>query len=144
MALQTSGAISIGDLRAEFGDTGTSSLSEFYRGGSLVPSTTTTYEPSATTYESSLVSPLYGFVVHDAAPRDVELFWDDATQSFTGDGTLPTSWVWGSWTYYRGPFVLDGGTYDVYEIRREQTTSINTGVPTSGTIDLADFYGATA
>ena len=31
MALQTSGAISIGDLRAEFGDTGTSSLSEFYR-----------------------------------------------------------------------------------------------------------------
>lgn len=41
MALQTSGAISIGDLRTEFGDTGSSSLSEFYRGGSLVPNTGT-------------------------------------------------------------------------------------------------------
>lgn len=39
MALQTSGAISIGDLRTEFGDTASSSLSEFYRGGSLVPNT---------------------------------------------------------------------------------------------------------
>lgn len=41
MALQTSGTISIGDLRNEFGDTGSSSLSEFYRGGSLVPDTAT-------------------------------------------------------------------------------------------------------
>ena len=41
MALQTSGTISIGDLRTEFGDTGSSSLSEFYRGGSLVPNTPT-------------------------------------------------------------------------------------------------------
>ena len=38
MALQTSGAISIGSLRGEFGDTGSSSLSEFYRGGSRVVS----------------------------------------------------------------------------------------------------------
>lgn len=41
MALQTSGTITIGDLRTEFGDTGSSSLSEFYRGGSLVPNTGT-------------------------------------------------------------------------------------------------------
>mgnify|MGYP001269888044 CR=1 FL=1 len=41
MALQTSGTITIGDLRTEFGDTGSSSLSEFYKGGSLVPNTGT-------------------------------------------------------------------------------------------------------
>ena len=41
MALQTSGPISIGNLKTEFGDTGSSSLSEFYRGGSLVPNTGT-------------------------------------------------------------------------------------------------------
>ena len=41
MALQSSGAISLQDLKTEFGDTGSSSLSEFYRGGSLVPNTGT-------------------------------------------------------------------------------------------------------
>jgi len=41
VALQSSGAISLGDLKTEFGDTGSSSLSEFYRGGSLVPNTGT-------------------------------------------------------------------------------------------------------
>jgi hypothetical protein len=41
VALQTSGTISIDDLRTEFGDTGSSSLGEFYRGGSLVPNTGT-------------------------------------------------------------------------------------------------------
>ena len=37
MALQTSGAISLADLATEFGDTTPYSMSEFYRGGSLVP-----------------------------------------------------------------------------------------------------------
>ena len=38
MALPTNGTISIGSLRNFFGDTGSSSLSEFYRGSALVPS----------------------------------------------------------------------------------------------------------
>lgn len=41
MALQTSGAISINDLVAEFGGTAPHSLSEYYRGGALVPDTGT-------------------------------------------------------------------------------------------------------
>ena len=36
MALQASGAISIGDLATEFGDSAPNSMSEFYSGGSLV------------------------------------------------------------------------------------------------------------
>ena len=43
MALQASGAISISELATEFGDTVPNSLSEFYNGGSLVPSVA--YDP---------------------------------------------------------------------------------------------------
>jgi len=39
MTLPSSGAISIGDLASEFGGSAPHSLSEYYRGGSLVPST---------------------------------------------------------------------------------------------------------
>lgn len=43
MTLQSSGAISIGDLRTEFdGGTGAISLGDFYRGGSRVPTSSTT------------------------------------------------------------------------------------------------------
>ena len=68
MTLQTSGMISIGDLRTEFGDTGSSSLSEFYRGGSLVPDTgTNAGVPSSGTislsdfYGASAAVPSYAF-----------------------------------------------------------------------------------
>ena len=145
MALPSSGTITMGQLRTEFGDTGTSSLSEFYRGGSLVPSTTTVYEPSATTFESSLTPPEYGWVEDLSSPYDVQIFWNGADSgSLAGTGSSETTWVYNGWTYTKGAFVYDGGTYYVYQIRREQVQSINTGVPTSGTISLSDFYGATA
>lgn len=161
MALPTSGTISINDLRVEFGDSGSSSLSEFYRGGGLVPATetttTTTYEPSATTYEYSLVSPLYGWVQDESSPFTIYLYWNNvelvqfpdsafgATSSYTHtDG----------WTYIRtaSPSAtgIDLGDIivSVFPIRRQKTTTtvtnINTGVPTSGTISLSNFYGATA
>jgi len=163
VALQTSGAISIGDLRTEFGDTGASSLSEFYRGGSLVPATTTTttitYQPGPGTsnYNYSLTSPLYGWLEDEYFPYTVYIYWNNAvittfTQSYQGQISSDT---YGGWTYYRfsiptttGVNIGDGTTYSVYQIRRQQssttTTNINTSVPTSGTISLSDFYGATA
>ena len=42
MTLQSSGAISMGDMRTEFGISGAISMSDLYRGGSEVPSTATT------------------------------------------------------------------------------------------------------
>lgn len=39
MTLQSSGAISLANLASEFGDTVPHSMSEFYKGGSLVPTT---------------------------------------------------------------------------------------------------------
>jgi hypothetical protein len=163
MALQTSGTISINNLRTEFGDTGTSSLSEFYRGGGLVPATTTTstttYQPGpgTTNYNYSLTSPLYGWLEDEYFPFTVYIYWNNAaittfTQNYAGEISQDTS---GGWTYYRfssptttGLNIGDGTTYSVYQIRRQQTTNtttnINTNVPTSGTISLSNFYGATA
>lgn len=39
MALPGSGTITLNDIKAEFGATGTRGLVEFYRGGAFVPST---------------------------------------------------------------------------------------------------------
>jgi hypothetical protein len=50
MALQTSGAISLGDLKTQYSDSGSASMSEFYRGGSRVVSSVTTTEQVATPY----------------------------------------------------------------------------------------------
>jgi hypothetical protein len=50
MALQSSGAISLGDLKTQYSDSGSASMSEFYRGGSRVVSSVTTTETVATPY----------------------------------------------------------------------------------------------
>ena len=161
MALPTSGTISINDLRVEFGDSGSSSLSEFYRGGGLVPSTqttsTTTYEPSATTFEYSLVSPLYGWVQDESSPFTIYLYWNNVELvQFTDSSFGATSSYTHTdgWTYVRASSPSATGIdlgdiiVSVFPIRRQKTTTtvtnINTGVPTSGTISLSNFYGATA
>jgi len=41
MPLQTSGQISLNDIQNEFGGTNPTSITEYYRGGSFVPDTTT-------------------------------------------------------------------------------------------------------
>jgi hypothetical protein len=161
VALPTSGTISINDLRVEFGDSGSSSLSEFYRGGGLVPSTqttsTTTYEPSATTFEYSLVSPLYGWVQDESSPFTIYLYWNNVELvQFTDSSFGATSSYTHTdgWTYVRASSPSATGIdlgdiiVSVFPIRRQKTTTtvinINTGVPTSGTISLSNFYGATA
>ena len=159
MALQTSGPISLLDLQNEFGGSNPISISEYYRGGGLVPATTTTttYEPGPGTsnYYYSLTSPLYGWVEDEYYPYTVYIYWNDAvitsfTQSYQGEISVDT---YGGWTYVRfssptatNVNIGDGTTYSVYQIRRQQstTTDINTSVPTSGTISLSNFYGATA
>jgi len=48
MALQSSGTISLNNLKSQYGDSGSTSLSEFYRGGSKVVSSVTTTQQVAT------------------------------------------------------------------------------------------------
>jgi len=83
MALPTSGTIGISNLRSEYSDGGSSSLSEFYRGGSRVVSSasvavsvpytyyTTTYQ-NQTTYQSQTSTETeYGFDNYSSA----QTFW---------------------------------------------------------------------
>lgn len=164
MALQTSGAISLLNLQNEFGGSNPISISEYYRGGGLVPSTrttfVTTYEPgpgSSNFAAASLSSPLNGWAQRQDSPYTVRIFWNSDTQLVEFSGTSlgsPSSYTTGGWTYYRSatatftniPFA--GANYYVWSIRRQQTSStvvnINTSVPTSGQISLSNFYGATA
>ena len=154
MALQTSGAISLLNLQNEFGGSNPINISEYYRGGGLVPPTR--YEPgptSSTFGAASLSSPLNGWAQRQDSPYTVRIFWNSDTQVVEFSGTSlgsPSSYTTGGWTYYRSttatftnvPFA--GAYYYVWSIRREQTININTNVPTSGQISLSNFYGATA
>ena len=160
MALQTSGAISLLNLQNEFGGSNPINLSEYYRGGGLVPSTasTTTYEPGPTSGNfsaASLSAPLNGWAQDQNSPYTVRIFWNNDTQVTQFNGAEfgdPFSYTTGGWTYVRSgtasftniPFA--GSSYTVWPIRRQQTTvtNINTSVPSSGTISLSNFYGATA
>ena len=102
MALQTSGAISIGNLRSEYSDDGSSSLSEFYRGGSRVVSSTsvavsvpytyytTTYE-NQTTYQSQTSTQTeYGFDNYSSA----QTFW-------YGNSVIPKYYIIWNGVYMR-------------------------------------------
>ena len=154
MALQTSGAISLLNLQNEFGGSNPINISEYYRGGGLVPPTRTTFEPgptSSTFGAASLSSPLNGWAQRQDSPYTVRIFWNSDTQVVEFSGTSlgsPSSYTTGGWTYSRSNTVtftnipFAGANYYIWPIRREQTININ--VPTSGQISLSNFYGATA
>lgn len=172
MTLQTSGSISILDIANEFGGGAPHSLSEYYRGGARVPAnyTYTIYEPGpgASNYTWSFPpSTSTGVAVFDLRGANLSYEWrgiatwnGTTIADETGDYPISglTSLTVGIWTYYRETTVYlsdpDGvlpdndppGTWPVefYRIRRERdvTVAVNTGVPTSGTISLGDFYGA--
>ena len=147
MSLQGSGAISLANLAAEFGDSPPYSMSEYYRGGALVPAsipyTATTTEGPYYTYGSTSW-----------------LTWVDANGNDTGNsaqwggvsvadnipaGTYSVSI--GGYLYYRSYYVSrDSKLYiDDYAIARNSYytayETVNTGIPGSGQISLNQFYG---
>jgi hypothetical protein len=153
MTLQTSGSISLNNLKSEFGGSGDIKLSDYYRNGSYVPSNitvnTTVREPSSGTNFSD------------------NTYWTVLTGSFTGvrvswgdnivhssDETEHTSASSGGYTYYRGSFVrydrvpagpnryIFRSHYRLHRISGgSSTTPVNRNVPTSGQISLSNFYG---
>ena len=121
MALQTSGAISIGNLRSEYNDGGSSSLSEFYRGGSKVVSSVSvpvsvpyTYYTTTTEYQTTYQSQTsteteHGFDNYSSA----QTFW-------YGNAARGVWWIiWGGvYIYYIGNYFdtfthPDGWTYSL-------------------------------
>lgn len=141
MTLQTSGAISLSQVQAEFGGSNPISMSEYYRGGSFVGTV-----GSYTAYQYDLTAPdRYYWVFSDVSGNDTSIFWNNsAVASFNGNAGT-TSHTTGGFEYNRGTLQLTegGGSTPLvryYQVRR-RATGINSSVPTSGTISMDDFYG---
>lgn len=132
--LQTSGAISLSEVQSVFGGSNPISMSEYYRGGANVPST-----------GSGSYSAWYG----QYDPSYYVTDWGDIVWNNTYIGAFAanaTSATFGGYTYQMGAlwdYVFGKYTSILYyEVRRAQTSvSINTGIPSSGTISMSQFYG---
>ncbi len=145
--LQSSGAISMANLRDNFGAGNPVSLSSYYRGGSLVPATkgSSTTITEGPTY--SRFSPIYYVTTTHPSETGGSYYWNGSFIGTTGASSLYS----GGYTYYKGSYVevVASDAYNTiygYRISRSYisntTTNINGNVPTSGTISLSNFYGA--
>lgn len=146
--LQSSGAISINDIKALFGGPASPSLSDYYRGGAYVPAvkSVTTRDPvSGQNYQTT--GSLYYWIDQG------EAYWNN-TQVSANTGTS-TSFTNGGYTYYKGSLresiyhPATGYTpayttyyYDIYRTSVDNNVAINSNVPASGQISLTQFYGA--
>lgn len=142
MALQTSGTISFLDLQNEFGGSNPIAISEYYRGGAYVPTAIT---GSYTSYQWNIST--YFWRVYGSNTITIE--WNNTVVYTTTTGSGSTTDVTtGGYDYNRGTLQYSsgggkGGTpYYWYNVRRRLASeTVNTGIPSSGAIDMADFYG---
>lgn len=149
MALQASGAISLGNLQTEYGGANPISLSEYYRNGTYVPdsivTSTLVREPASGENYSSLSAPTYVWVAnyYDNSQL-VQIQWNNV--ALNPPVTTATSYTSGAYTYYRGTFregysFLSQSYFGIYRTSGSSTTTyVNQTVPTSGTVSLSQFY----
>lgn len=155
MAMPSSGAISANQFRVEFGDGGSTSLSNWYRGGPFVPATRTYTE---TTTETGPFSS-YNYRLFGVGAKyyfrwtgtQVYIVWNDVTivggSNPIGGTQSSTSWVSGGYQYERA-FSEEEPEY--YAVRRRTYTTVtetvtgnvNLNVPSSGVISFSDLYSA--
>jgi hypothetical protein len=145
MSLQGSGAISLANLAAEFGDSPPYSMSEYYRGGALVPASipytaTATEGPYYTQGATSWLTWYNGGETGNSAQWGGGSVADNIPA-----GTYSISI--GGYLYYRSYYVAhdDKLSLDEYAIARNSYytayETVNTGIPGSGQISLNQFYG---
>lgn len=163
--LQSSGAIAISNIKTLFGGPTSPSLSNYYRGGSYIPATkvvsTIAYEPNSISPVNNIVPvfengywwiySMYKGVWFIRNNGTSVIWWNDVQLI---DGNVGgSSWTNGAYTYYAGSqsdsnFSTTCYCYlwYAYKIRRttggSETVSINTGIPSGGTIKLSQFYNA--
>ena len=151
MTVKSSGAISISDLVAEFGGDSSPSITEYYRGGALVPSTryvpAVTYYGEYSTEQFNDLGPSAANVQYKSSDSRYYFYWGGAYLGVTFVNNITT----GGYQYQavNVQYGLSGIIY--FSIKRRTATyvppsnvPINTGVPSSGAIQLTNFYGATA
>ena len=142
MTIQTSGAISLQTLQNEFGGSHPINMSEYYRGGTYVPTTVGGAAGAWSGYLGNTSSYYWSVEISQI------IRWGGVTV-YTG-GTTSNIFTVGSYDYEKGTLytTVYGGKAEppryYYRLRRRTTgtsVTVNTGIPSSGTIDMADFYG---
>lgn len=145
MALQASGPISFSDIQTEWGDTGSISMSELYKDGGSIGVASSVLEVGSTTgprgYYFGIGTNVNGLNYYWIPNSG--LTWGSTNQGNPGGGT---SIVLGGFQYFRGAFFYTDGATNFYQVSRRSynNVTVNTDVPTSGIITLADFYGGRA
>ena len=144
MALQGSGAISLSQVQSEFTGANPISMSEYYRGGSYVP---TSVGGAAGAWSGYTGTTSYTF--RYSSFNITYIYWAGALIGSVG-GNI-TNRIIGSYEYNRGSqFNYVAGTkndpesFTFYAIRRRTTATsvtVNTGIPASGAISMSQFYG---
>lgn len=148
--LPSSGAISLLSLKNFFGGPTSPAMSNYYRGGSYTPSTITTVTTQGPSYSRVFRGYWAENTVIPAWPLNRWTFYwaYDVIGAYVEGGA--TTYTVGGWTYmdggtgYGSSGTCCGGTVYYRSIKRQQTTNVaaNTGIPSSGTISLSQFYGA--
>lgn len=140
MAIQESGVISVSSLASEFGDGQPFSLSEYYRGGGLVPSNVETVSSVRDPASGDRYVCMYtgdwqygqgqsywasGFHYPASAPDRLEIAWANGsytneifTGTVNGDASDVTTWTSGKWTYRRGVWRSKGDQESYYDARQ--------------------------
>lgn len=129
MALQTSGAISLSDIQTEFGGSNPISLSEYYAGGSYVPSGTSGTNGAVPTSGAISLSDFYG------TQAGVTITVTEGTDTISNhDGTNNNAKIYG-W-YHR--FYLPNNTNTSFV---NTTYTATTGSRSPTTINGATIVG---
>ena len=123
------------------------SMNEYYRGGLFVPTTATvtTRDPTSGSYYSDQY--IWKSYNYGGGTFYVDFYWAYVYQNL-GGGADVTSYTSGNVTTFRGTlnnsYTSKGVIVSQYRIFREtySTTSINTEVPSSGTISISQLFGA--
>ena len=157
MALQTSGAISFSQMQTEFGGSNPIGFDEYYKGGSLVPSTIGGAPGSWGSYTTNTN---YFYNMQNITNIGVNYWVVYANGSTTALGTnlsldSNNRVVIGGYEYERAAtaytfYVPSGKTsagqdsyYSYHYKKRTASTqvTVNANIPTSGVISLNDMYG---
>ena len=143
-------AYNMANIQSALGGSNPISLSEYYRGGSFVPTTrsTTVREPTSGEYYSWPSNPYTWWEqLYSGSPLYATARWFGT--SYNAPSYTSTSVTSGAYTYFRGAlqrYLSDsyGNGYALYGLYRTSgsTISINTSVPSSGTISISQLYGA--
>ena len=143
MALQGSGAISFLQIQTEFTGANPISMSEYYRGGSYVPTSVGIPAGAWSAYGADVSSTHF---MYDRYYDRLYIRWDGVVKflGFNASNVYPV-FAQDGYDYEPGSAQYFQSTRYYYQARRRTTSSgsetVNTGIPASGSISMNQFYG---